>query len=83
MPVVCWLPVHVYAPAVPHDAESQSQGIIILHWVSDLRELNKCIACQEYPIHIIYDILKKRKDYLRLFSNLHISMQYYTFELNK
>ena len=52
-----------------------------VRWISDLRELNKCILRKEYSILIINDILKKRKGYA-FFSKLDISLQYYTFELD-
>jgi hypothetical protein len=53
-----------------------------VRWISDLRELNKCIIRKQHPLSIINDILRKRNCY-ELFSNLDISMQYYTFELDE
>ncbi len=53
-----------------------------IHWVTDLRELDKVGRHQQYPLPIIKDILGKRTGY-KFFTKIDISKQYCTFELNE
>ncbi len=52
-----------------------------VHWVSYLQELNKVVEKKQYPLPIIWDVLRQRNGY-KFFTRVDISMQYYTFELD-
>jgi hypothetical protein len=53
-----------------------------VHWISKLCQLNKIIRRKQYTLPIITDILCKHSGY-KFFTKLDISMQYYTFGLDK
>ncbi len=50
--------------------------------ITDLHSFNIAIICKQFPLPIITNILDQISRY-KFFSKLDISMQYYTFELNK
>ncbi len=47
-----------------------------------LMSINKAIICKQYPLSIITDVFNRISGY-KFFTKLDISMQYYTFELDK
>ncbi len=53
-----------------------------VRWISNLCQLNKVIRRKQYPWPIITDILHKHSGY-KFFTKVDVSMQYYTFELDK
>ncbi len=53
-----------------------------VRWVSNLQELNRVVLHKQYPLPIISDIPRKQTGYT-FFSQLDISIQYYTFALDE
>lgn len=53
-----------------------------VRWLTDFRELNKCIKRKKYPLPRISDIMTKRSGY-RFFVKLDISMLFYHFGLTE
>jgi hypothetical protein len=49
--------------------------------IEDLRELNKCVVREVYPLPRIQDIMHRRRKY-QYFTKIDISIQYYTFMLD-
>jgi hypothetical protein len=80
--------VRIGVLAAQQESEWASPSFIIpkkdgrVRWISNLCQLNKVIRCKQYPLPIIMDILRKRSGY-KFVTKLDVSMQYYTFELDK
>ncbi len=80
--------VRIGVLAAQQESEWVSPSFIILkkdsrvRWISNLRQSSKVIRCRQYQLPIITDILHKCSGY-KFFTKLDISMQYYTFELDK
>jgi hypothetical protein len=80
--------VRIGVLAAQQESERVSLSFIIpkkngrVRWISNLHQLNKVIRRKQYPLPIITDILRERSGY-KFFTKLDVSMQYYTFELEK
>jgi hypothetical protein len=80
--------VRIGVLAAQQESEWVSPSFIIpkkdgrVRWISDLGQLNKVIRRKQYLLLIITDILRKRSGY-KFFTKLDVSMQCYTFELDK
>jgi hypothetical protein len=61
--------VRIGVLAAQQESEWVSPSFIIpkkdgrVHWISNLRQLNKVIRCKQYPLPIITDILRKHSGY--------------------
>ena len=66
--------------ALPSFIIPQNDGRV--SWISNLHQLNKVIRRKQFLLPIIMDILCKCSEY-KFFTKLGVSMQYYTFELDK
>ena len=51
-------------------------------WISDLRELNKCLTWKVYPLPPIHNIVNKQSGY-KYSTKIDLTMFYYTLELDK
>ncbi len=80
--------VRIGVLAAQQESEWASPSFIIpkkdgrVCWISNLRQFNKVIRCKQYPLPILTDTLCERSGY-KFFTKLVVSMQYYTFELDK
>jgi hypothetical protein len=80
--------VRIGIPAAQQESKWVSPSFIIPKkdgrecWISKLHQLNKVNRCKQYTLPIITDILRKHSGY-KFFTKLDVSMQYYTFELDK
>jgi hypothetical protein len=80
--------VRIGVLAAQQESEWASPSFIIpekdgrVRWICDLCQLNKVTRLKQYPLLIITDILRKRFGN-KFFTKLDVSMQYYTFELDK